>query len=105
MHNYRDLVLAWVQCFGWCLYSRVYTNQKSCSVYSFKEADVMCKVWRVIDLKEKMNHKLYYPLVPLTDRMCLYDVIRYGALQKEQLPFIKLKMIALQYLLNHPMEI
>lgn len=49
-----------------------------------READVMWakRVWRVIDLTEKMNHKLYYPLVPLTDRMCLYDVIKYGALQE-----------------------
>ncbi len=49
-----------------------------------READVMWakRVWRVIDLTEKMNHKLYYPLVPLTDRMCLYDVIKYGALEE-----------------------
>ena len=29
------------------------------------------KVWRVIDLKEKMNHKLYYPLEPQNDRISL----------------------------------
>jgi gliding motility associated protien GldN len=49
-----------------------------------READVMWakRVWRVIDLREKMNHKLYYPIEKLTDRMCLFDVIRYGALQE-----------------------
>lgn len=56
-----------------------------------READVMWakRVWRVIDLKEKMNHKLYYPLEPLTDRMCLYDVIRYGALQQAAITVYK----------------
>jgi gliding motility associated protien GldN len=49
-----------------------------------READVMWakRVWRVIDLTEKMNHKLYYPLTPLTDRMCLFEVIKYGALEE-----------------------
>jgi len=49
-----------------------------------READVMWakRVWRIIDLTEKMNHKLYYPLVSLNDRLCLFDVIKYGALQE-----------------------
>ena len=49
-----------------------------------READVMWskRVWRVIDLREKMNHKLLYPFEKLTDRMCLFDVIKYGALQE-----------------------
>ncbi len=49
-----------------------------------READVMWakRIWRVIDLSEKMNHKLYYPLSPLNDRLCLFDVIKYGALQE-----------------------
>ena len=46
-----------------------------------READVMWakRIWRVIDLKEKMNHKLYYPLEKQNNRISLYEVIKYGA--------------------------
>ena len=42
-----------------------------------READVMWgkRVWRTLDMREKMNHKLYYPLEKLSDRLCLYDII------------------------------
>ena len=40
------------------------------------------RIWRVIDLKEKMNHKLYYPLEPQNDRISLFDVIKYGATEE-----------------------
>ncbi len=45
-----------------------------------READVMWskRVWRYIDLREKQNHTLYYPLEPISDRMSLMDVIRHG---------------------------
>ena len=45
-----------------------------------READVMWshRIWRVLDLKEKMNHKLYYPLEPQNDRMSLFDIIKYA---------------------------
>ena len=49
-----------------------------------READVMWskRLWRVLDLKEKMNHKLYYPMEPQNDRISLFEVIKYGALEE-----------------------
>ncbi|MDA9783160.1 gliding motility protein GldN [Vicingaceae bacterium] len=47
-----------------------------------READVtyLKRVWRIIDLKEKMNHPLYYPLSPIKEigyeRLSLFDVIK-----------------------------
>ena len=43
-----------------------------------READVMWskRVWRDIDLKQKLNHPLYYPLEEINDRKSLYMVIR-----------------------------
>lgn len=45
-----------------------------------READVMWskRVWRVIDLREKMNQPLYYPLVQTNDMKSLFDVIKNG---------------------------
>ena len=49
-----------------------------------READVTYykRVWRIIDLKEKMNHPLYYPLTPIKEigyeRLSLFDVIKGG---------------------------
>lgn len=47
-----------------------------------READVMWakRIWQVIDLREKMNHALYYPIEPIDDRKSLFDVIKYAAL-------------------------
>lgn len=43
-----------------------------------READVMWskRVWRDIDLKQKLNHPLYYPLEEINDRKSLFVVIK-----------------------------
>tara|TARA_B110001452_G_scaffold247708_1_gene233944 strand:+ start:1860 stop:2783 length:924 start_codon:yes stop_codon:yes gene_type:complete len=54
------------------------------SYIHLREADVMWskRIWRVLDLKEKKNHKLYYPLEPQNDRISLFEVMKYGAMEE-----------------------
>jgi gliding motility associated protien GldN len=58
-------------------------NKKAISYPPLIEANVMWskRVWRVIDLREKMNLPLYYPEQKTQDRKSLFDVIVDEALQ------------------------
>jgi len=43
-----------------------------------READIMWskRIWRRLDLREKFNHPLYYPITPINDRQSLFDVLK-----------------------------
>ncbi len=71
-----------------------------------READVMWgkRVWRTLDMREKMNHKLYYPLEKLSDRLCLYDVIKYGALEEGSLTIYDLNGLDLDDKFRFPVR-
>ena len=71
-----------------------------------READVMWgkRVWRTLDMREKMNHKLYYPLEKLSDRLCLYDIIKYGALEEGSLTIYSLNGLDLDDKFRFPVR-
>ncbi len=55
-------------------------NRKPIPYPHVREADVMWakKVWRVIDLREKINLPLYYPINTMDGRYSLIQLIMYG---------------------------
>jgi gliding motility associated protien GldN len=62
-------------------YIKEHTKTKKIIQYPhLREADVMwsTRVWRVIELKQKINHPLFYPHQELNDRKSLFQVIRDG---------------------------
>ena len=60
-------------------YGDLNTETKPCIPYSvIRDADVIFRqrIWRIIDLREKANFHLYYPLEPQSDYMSLFDLLR-----------------------------
>ena len=49
-----------------------------------READVMWakRVWQIIDLRQKINQTLYFPVDELENRKSLFDVIRIGLIDQ-----------------------
>ncbi len=62
---------------GKWIYEKQIGQRKPAPYPYLREADVMWakKVWRLIDLREKMNHPFYYPSIPQGDWYSLIDVI------------------------------
>lgn len=65
-------------------YIKEHTKTQRVVPYPYiRQADVMWyrRVWREIDLREKINLPLYYPVTPTNDRKSLFDVIKQGILE------------------------
>lgn len=64
-------------------YIKEHTKTKRVVPYThIREADVMYarRVWRELDMREKINHPLYFPTTPISDRKSLFDVIKQALL-------------------------
>jgi len=63
------------------VYDKIHIPKKKPIPYPYtREADVMWSkiVWRMLDLREKMNLPLYYPATPIAERMNLIHLIFNG---------------------------
>lgn len=58
--------------------------RKPVPYHHLREADMMWskKMWRMLDLREKLNHPLYFPTQKKDDRYSLIDLLMYGVEQE-----------------------
>jgi gliding motility associated protien GldN len=64
--------------------NRIYHNNQVIDFPLPREVDQMFshRHWEQINVREKANHHLYYPVVPLPDRKSLYDVLVDGIMNE-----------------------
>lgn len=63
------------------VYEKIHIPKKKPIPYPYtREADVMWSkvLWRMIDLREKMNLPLFYPIRPIGERMSFISLLFYG---------------------------
>ena len=63
------------------IYEKEHVPSRKPVPYTFlREADVMwsTRIWRMMDLREKLNHPFYYPSEKINDRMSLIDLLLWG---------------------------
>lgn len=73
------------------IYTRQHITEKKPIPYEpIREADIMWSklVWRIIDLRQKMNQPFYFPTIPIGERMSLIDVLM-NAVEEDQLTAYK----------------
>jgi len=61
-----------------CVYVKEHTIERRVIPYTYlREADVMWskRIWRIIDLREKLNHDMYFPIDVIAGRRSLMQVI------------------------------